>query len=409
MDLKKLKSLVEETAKGFEYELFLLRRKKLSVSTENGKLDRLTTAGDYGLGLRLLKDQRMGFAYASDLSPEGVKRLVSELAEITLHLPPDPANRLKETLEEATAPSPYDADGVSKPLEEKVELVTTFERSLTEADPRVVGTRETTFTETVYEVSFLNSYGVEFSYSGTSYFLVTGALAESPKGDRNIAWSYRGARYLSDLNLEKLKEELLFKLLETLDPEPFRTRSLPVVFFREAAAALLETFADLFLGSSAVKKKTPLLGKEGRKVASELITLVDDGTLDGGLATHPYDDEGTPQQRTVLIERGTFKGFLHSLYTAARSGAAPTGNGFRNSFSSPPEVSVSNFYLLPGEDSLEDLLRREGEVLLVTDLMGLHTADAVSGDFSFGASGVLYRGGKKVQAVRGVTVAGNFL
>ncbi len=409
MDLRKVESIVKESAEGFEYELYLLRRKRVKISTEGGNFDKITTAEDFGLGIRLLKEGRLGFAYTSDLSKDAVANLVRELKEITLLLPPDEGNTLKETEEEAKADSPFDREGVEIPVDGKVERVISFERSVIKADPRVVGTRETSFTETVYTVEFKNSYGVEFSYDGTVYYLITSALAESSKGDKNIVWSYRASRFLNKLDLEGLKEELLFKLLETLDPKPFETKSLPVVFHREAFAAMLETFSELFLGDGAVKGKTPLLGKEGRRVVSEKITLVDDGTLSEGLSTHPFDDEGTSQRKTILLERGTFKGFLHSLYTARRMQAEPTGNGFRTSFTSPPSVGISNLYLRSGDKPFEKLLSAEREVLLITDLMGLHTADTVSGDFSFGASGVLYRNGKKVQAVRGITVAGNFL
>jgi len=409
MDFANLVKLVENEAKGFEYELFLLRRKNLKISTENGEFDKISTAEDFGLGVRLLKDQKMGFAYTSDLSEDSLRNLVNQLKEITQYLPPDEGNRFKETFEESKVVSPYDGEAVAKPVEEKIETVISFEREVLKSDPRVVGTRETTFTETVFEVHLKNSYGVEFGYEGTAYSIVTSALAESSKGDRNIVWSYRASRLLKELNLQDLKEELLFKLLQTLDPEPFESQVINVVFTPETFALLLETFSELFLGEKALKGKTPLVGKEGEKVASEILTLVDDGTLPNGFSTHPYDDEGTPQQRSVLIEKGTFKGFLHSLYSAAKLGKKPTGNGYRSSFTTPPACGISNFFVEPVEGSLEEFIRTEGKVFLVTDLMGLHTADTVSGDFSLGASGVIFETGQKKQAVRGVTVAGNFL
>ena len=409
MDFANLVKLVEKEAKGFEYELFLLRRKNLKISTENGEFDKISTAEDFGLGVRILKDQRMGFAYTSDLSEDSLRNLVNQLKEITQYLPPDEGNRFKETFEESKVVSPYDREAVEKPVEEKIETVISFEREVLKSDPRVVGTRETTFTETVFEVHLKNSYGVDFGYEGTAYSIVTSALAESPKGDRNIVWSYRASRLLKELNLQDLKEELLFKLLQTLDPEPFESQVINVVFTPETFALLLETFSELFLGENALKGKTPLLGKEGGQVASEILTLVDDGTLPNGFSTHPYDDEGTPQQKTVLIEKGTFKGFLHSLYSAAKLGKKPTGNGYRSSFSTPPSCAISNFYVEPVEGSLEEFIQTEKKVFLVTDLMGLHTADTVSGDFSLGASGVIFENGQRKQAVRGVTVAGNFL
>ncbi len=404
-----MEEIVRETAKGFEYELFLLRRKNLKISTENGNFEKITTAEDYGLSVRLLKDNRMGFSYTTDISPEAVKKLVSDLVEITPLLPPDGGNKFFDRKVEPKATSPYDGEGLSVPVEGKIEMVVSFERSVIDSHPYVVGTRETTFSEVEYTVSLLNSFGVEYSYRGTAYSLISSALAESPKGDRNITWGYRAARYLKDLNLENFKDELVQKLVDTLDPEPFESRAIPVLFHREAFASLLETFAEIFSGENLVKNKTPLAGKLGEVIASEIVSLIDDGTLERGFATHPYDDEGVPQSSKRLVENGVLKGFYHSVWSATKLGVEPTGNGFRSSFTSPPSAGISNLYLKPLSGNFKELLQSAEEVFVVYDLMGLHTADPISGDFSLGASGTLYRNGKRVAAVRGVTIAGNFL
>ena len=404
-----MEQIVKETAKGFEYELYLLQRKNLKISTENGNFEKITTASDYGLGVRLLRDRKMGFSYTTDLSPEAVKKLVADLVEITSLLPPDDGNRFFDRKGEPKASSPYDEKGLSLPVEEKIERVISFERSVISSHPYVVGTRETTFSEVEYTVSFLNSFGVEYSYRGTAYSIVSSALAESPKGDRNITWGYRASRYLERLDLEGLKGELVRKLIDTLDPEPVESRSLRVLFHPAAFASLLEVFSELFSGENLVKGKTPLAGREGDTIAAPIVSIVDDGTLEGGFATHPYDDEGVPQRKTPLVEGGILKGFYHSLRSAAKAGVEPTGNGFRSSFTSPPEAGISNLYLLPVEGSFEEFLHSEGEILVVYDLMGLHTADPISGDFSLGVSGAIYRNGQKVLSVRGATVAGNFL
>ena len=409
MDLRSLEKVVKENAGSFEYELYLLRKKNLKISTENGDFEKISTAEDFGLAVRLQKGGKIGFAYTTDLEEGSLKRFIGNLKEITELSPPEPE---RDFLKEKLPPlceSPFDRRAVEKSPDEKIDFVVNFEREVIKSHPYVKGTRETTFGETVYEVFYKNSYGLEFDYKGTAFSLITSVLAESPNGDRNISWGYRAARYLSDLRLESFKEELVEKVVSTLDPKTFETKTLPVIFFREAFASLLETFAPLFSGENALKGKTPLKGREGEVLAPDFVNIVDDGTLKGGLATHPYDDEGFPQKRTTLVERGIFKGFYHSLYSARKLKAEPTGNGFRSSFTTPPVASPSNLYLERGKEKLEELLKGEKEVLFVFDLMGLHTADTVSGDFSLGANGVYYRKGERVQSVRGVSVAGNFL
>jgi len=409
MDLRKLEEIVKETAKGFEYELFLLRRKNLKISTENGKFEKITTAEDFGLAVRLLKNGRLGFSYTTDIEPSSVKQLVQNLMEITEILPTDDGNKFFHQKKVSKVNSPYDSEGLNLSVDEKIELVTSFEREVINSHSYIVGTRETTFSEVEYEVSFLNSFGIDFSYKGTAYSIISSALAESPNGDKNITWGYRASRFLKGLNLDNLKEELVQKLIDTLDPRPIKSRSLPVVFHREAFAALLETFAEIFSGENLIKNKTPLAEKIGETIASKKVTIIDDGTLEKGFATHPYDDEGVPQQTTILVENGILKGFYHSLYSAYKTDEKPTGNGFRNSFTSPPVANISNLYLKPEKGSFKELIENCEDVLVVYDLMGLHTADPISGEFSLGASGAIYKNGKKINAVRGITIAGNFL
>jgi PmbA protein len=409
MRLSQIKEVVKESAKGFEWELFFLNRRNLKISTENGNFEKISTAQDYALAIRLLKDKKIGFAYTTCVEPSAVKNLVRELKEITQILPPDGGNLFQNTPRESTVKAPFDGKGVNLSVDEKIEMVTTFERNLMKLHPYVIGTRETSLSETLYGVEFSNSFGVEFSYEGSVYWLITSVLAQSPKGDRTVSWGYKASPYLAGLKWEDLAQELVQRTVDTLDPQPLESKAMPVIFHRSAFAQLLEEFSPIFSGESAVKGKTPLLGRENSEIAAEGFTLIDDGTLEGGISTHPYDDEGVPQQRTVLVEKGIFKGFYHSLSTAVKMGCQPTGNGFRASVASPPRADISNFYLQPGEGEFKELLEREEEVLVVYELMGLHTADSVSGDFSLGVSGALYRNGKRVSAVRGVTVAGNFL
>jgi PmbA protein len=144
-----------------------------------------------------------------------------------------------------------------------------------------------------------------------------------------------------------------------------------------------------------------------QKIASVEVTIIDDGAFEDGLAPAPADGEGVPSQRTVGVEAGTLQGFLHNTYTAGKDGVISTGNGVRSSYSSLPEVGASNFYLVPGTIARADLIERCSRGFLVTDAMGMHTIDMVSGDFSVGASGLWIEGGKIAFPVRETTIAGN--
>ncbi|MFN3599484.1 MAG: metallopeptidase TldD-related protein, partial [Aquificaceae bacterium] len=200
---------------------------------------------------------------------------------------------------------------------------------------------------------------------------------------------------------------VVFKATSLLKPSSFETKKMPVILYRDASAMLLEAYSPIFLGDSLVKGKTFLKDKKEQKVFSEKLTLLDDGTMQGGFMSFPVDAEGYPTQKNVLVKDGVFQGFLHSTYSATKSKEKPTGNSIRESFKSLPSSGITNLYIQPGNVSLEDMLKDHSEVLLITELMGLHTVDPVSGDFSLGASGVIYNKGKRSMSVRGVVIGGN--
>ncbi|GAB6065575.1 metallopeptidase TldD-related protein [Aquifex pyrophilus] len=407
--MENLENLVKKYIKpGYEFELFFERKKKTKIEVSNEEVENISSAEEGGLGIRVLKDNRLGFAYTSYIGEDEIRDAVEKAMEMCDIQEPDEGNAFVEKLEEAKAESVYDEEGIKTPLEEKMEIPVFMEKYAKELDKRIVGVRKSTLTEVEFEVYMKNSYGVEYSYRGTSYSAMISTLA-TENGDSAIAWEFRASRRLKSLDWRDMVKDAVFKTVNLLKPSPFETRSMPVVFFRDSFAMLLDAFSPMFLGDYYVKGKTLLKGKVGEKVANERITIIDDGTLKEGFATIPYDAEGIPTLRKEVIEKGVFKGFLHSLYTAKKSGENPTGNSVRGSYKELPSSGTTNFYLQQGDKSLEELLSSYDEVFLILEVMGLHTVDPISGDFSLGCSGVLFKKGKKEKSVRGITVAGNIL
>ncbi len=406
--MEKIEKVVKENIKpGYEYEIFLTEVKKNKIEVQDEKLENLSASEEVGVGIRVLKDKKLGFAYTTNLGEGDIKECLKRATEICELQPPDEGFCFLERPQPAGAESIFDREGVSRPIEEKIEIPISLEKSAKRLDGRIKGVRKSSLSERVFEVHLKNSYGLDLGYSGSSYVAMISALAKEGS-DASISWEYRGARRLADIDVEDIARDVVFKATSLLNPSSFDTKSLPVILFRESAAMLLEAFSPMFLGDSLIKGKTLLKGKEGDSVGSKLLTVVDDGTLQGGFSTYPYDAEGVPTGRKEVISEGVFKGFLHSLYTATKLGLKPTGNSSRGDFRTQPTSGITNLYLEKGDKSLEDMLSL-GEVFLVIDLMGLHTVDPISGEFSLGASGVLYRGGKPYKTLRGVTIAGNIL
>ena len=400
-----IKAWVEEVLKGgYEYEVYLERKRKTTIESSDEKLENLIRSQEIGIGIRVFKDKSMGFAYTTDLEESSVKECARIAMQVCQLTPKDEGFVLGSCQNFGELQTYYDEKGINTPLEDKIALVIDLEKRAKALDSRVKGVRKVSIKGLDLEVFCFNSCGLSYNYKGTWYTSMMAVLAEEGV-DQSISYDFVGARSLSDLPLQSMVEEVVFKATATLNPSPFETRKMPVVLYKDASAMILEAFSPIFLGDSLVKSRTFLKGMKGSKVFSEKLTIIDDGTLRGGFMSLPVDVEGHATQRNLVVENGVFKGFLHSTYTAIKSGERPTGNSVRESFRSLPTSGITNLYIKPGDISLEDMLQEE--VFLITDLMGLHTVDPVSGDFSLGASGIIYEGGKKKKSVRGVIIGGN--
>lgn len=405
--MERIKAWVEGALKGgYDYEVYLEQRKKTLIETSDESLENLLRAEDFGVGIRVFKDNKMGFAYTTDLREESVKETVKVAKEICHITPPDEGFTLGGCQNWGNMESYYDQEGLKKPVEEKIELLISLERKAKKLDSRVKGVRKTSLREIESHILCLNSCGLFYEYKGTWYASMMALLAEEDH-DQSISYEYIGSRSLSSMPFDSMVEDVVFKATSLLKPSSFETKKIPVILYRDTSAMLLEAFSPIFLGDSLVKGKTLLKDKKGQKVFSEKLTLLDDGTIQDGFMSLPLDAEGYPTQRNVLVKDGVFKGFLHSSYSAIKSKEEPTGNSIRESFKSLPSSGITNLYIQPGEVSLEEMLKDQSEVLLITELMGLHTVDPVSGDFSLGASGLIYKKGKKHMSVRGVVIGGN--
>lgn len=406
MFMEDIRSMVSKYVKPpFEYEIYLETSKKESIEVSDEKLESLSKSTDAGLGIRVLWDNRIGFAYTTHLKEEAIRDCVEKAMEICQLTPQDDGFSFycQKPREE---PLPYEL--LDLPIQDKIDLVVSLEKKAKLLDSRIKGVRKVGIKEKEVEVYCYNSCGLEYHYKTTFYTSSISALAED-KGDASISYDFRGARRFKDLDLDGMVQEVVFKAVSLLNPKPYETKVMPVVLFRSASAMLLEAFSSMFSGESLLKNKTLLKDRVGEKISSERLSIIDDGSMKDGFLSFPFDAEGIRTRRKVLVDRGIFKGFFHSLYTANKLKTEPTGNSIRESFKSLPSCGITNFYIESGDADIDELVSSFDEVFLILDLMGLHTVDPVSGDFSLGASGIIYKRGKKEKSVRGVTLSGNVL
>jgi len=204
-------------------------------------------------------------------------------------------------------------------------------------------------------------------------------------------------------------ERVAQKAIELIGGKIVKSEKLPIVFDPSVGADFMEVISGILSAESVQKGKSALAGKIGKQTASSIITIIDDATLQNALATAPFDEEGTPSQKNILIENGILKGYLYNLYSASKDKTRSTGNAQRGSFKNLPGIGSTNFYLAPGKRSSDEIISNVTKGIYITRVMAMHSVNPISGDFSVGAAGVMIENGKKTFPVRGITIAGNLL
>jgi PmbA protein len=213
----------------------------------------------------------------------------------------------------------------------------------------------------------------------------------------------------ADLKAEIVGREAAEQACSLLDARSIISQKIPLVFDQFTGADLLEVLANLLSAEAVQKGRSLFAGKLGQAIAAAGVTIVDDGRMANGLATAPFDDEGTPTRETVLIDSGELSGLLYNAYTAKKNNTQSNGHASRGSFKAPPGISPTNLYFKPGQITPEKMISSLNKGIYITRLMGLHTANPISGDFSLGAAGIMIENGEKTFPVRGITIAGNLV
>ncbi|ACX51808.1 peptidase U62 modulator of DNA gyrase [Ammonifex degensii KC4] len=389
-----------------EIEAFAVAGTTLQIEVRHGQVETLEQAQETGLGVRVLKGKRFGFAFGTDLSPQGVKETVERAVAACQLAAPDPYNLLPAPSTAHASPELCDTRLAETPVEEKIALARSMEEAAFSFDPRVKIVETATYQEELSEVALANSLGISGSYRGTVCGLYLSLAAEAD-GQSETGYALKYSRFLRELDPRALGEEAARRAVGLLGARGVKTAAVPVVFDPYVAADFVGLLAPALTAEAVQRGRSLFAGKLGEEVATSKVTLLDDGRLPGGIRTAPFDGEGVPTQRTVLIEKGVLKQYLYDTRTAAREGKTSTGNAVRGGFRGQPTVGPTNFYLEPGGQSPEEIIRQVPEGFYLTEVLGMHTANPISGDFSVGAVGFWIKEGELAFPVRGVTVAGN--
>jgi len=408
MDIEQMNDRIEAIIGGRadSFEAFLLKTSTLSIEVKDSRLETLKQARSMGACLRTIHNNRLGFSYSFRLNPDSLRTMVDNALQGARGTDPDPAygfpgeNGLTPTLRI------YDHSIENIPRQKKVNIIRALEDSTRSFSRRVKRVRKATYSEYIMDASVTNSLGLRRTGSSTIVSLSVMAIAEE-RGDSQMGWESDFSHFLADLNPEKIGQTAAMKAVSSLGASRIKSLSCPAVFDRETAAELLSILSPSLSSESVQKRRSFLRGKTGAQVFSKIMTISDNGLNEKGVACFPFDGEGVKRGRTELIKEGKLLGFLYDTFYARKAKTSSTGNSSRTSMKLPPGVGASNFSIEPGARSLEDMLREAWSGIYVTELVGVHTADPVSGDFSLGVTGRRIIRGKLSIPVRGMAVSGN--
>ena len=404
------RSVCDRASAHEQVEAFLTHERTFEARAFGGAIDSVASAEPRGAGVRVLAEGRIGFSYTTDLTVHGLATVLDRARTNAKYASEDAAVALASAWTEAPVPIAGLVDEGQERVSaaDKVAFTVALERATHGADPRIRTVEDAVYSDSIATVAIATSTGIVGTYSRTDAWAYSVAIAEDG-GDTQVGFDFGLAHGLGGLDADDIGARSAHKALSVLGATKIPSARMPVVFDPYTSGQFLGVMASALTGEAVQKGRSLFAGKLGDNVAGH-ITLIDDGRIDGAPASSPWDDEGTPTQRTEVIRDGILSSYLYDLVSARRDATTSTGNASRAGFKSGPGPSPSNMALDHTGQSRDELLLSAGRALYVQDFHGVHSgANAVTGDFSVGATGRLIEDGQLTQPVKEVTIAAPML
>jgi PmbA protein len=373
------------------------------------EVETLKESGSKAVGIRVFFGQRAASTYTSDFSPAGLQQMVDSALALGKITSEDPFAGIPEASQLGSIPGDldlYHEDVYSLPGPERIAYARRAEEAALNFDPRIKNSDGGSFDAATGHKVLANSQGFVGEYRRSYCSVAAAPIAQSEDGAMQRDYWFSVARTLKCLESpDEVGKIAAQRTLRRLGARKVKTAQVPVVFDPLVARSLLDHVFEGVNGDSVYRGASFLAGKLGEKIAGENVTVVDDGTLPGGFGTSPFDGEGVPTRRTVVIERGVLKSYLLNTYTARKLGLQTTGNASRG-LAGTPGIGAGNYFLQAGGKSPQQIISEIPDGLYVTELMGFGV-NLVTGDYSRGASGLWISGGELAYPVEEITIAGN--
>lgn len=404
------KTLAEELIKkclnlgADEAEVYIESARNLSIEVRNGDVETVEESSSQGVGFRVFKEGKMAFSHCNDFEDSSLDNAISRAVGFAGITTPDENNVLPEEMGITEVEGLYDSSIINVSMDEKIALAKEVEQ-MAMKDSRITKSAGSGYGEGEGAIYLSNSRGLSKNYKMSACSFGVSVVAE--KGEqKSSGGEYCSRRFYADL---KKPDEVAAKAAEDaysmLDPRMIKTQKATVIFDPDVSRSLLGGILAAVNGERVLQGASFLMNSIDKKIASELINLIDDGTRPKGMASRPFDGEGVPTQKRTIVEKGVLKGFMYNTIVAHRAGVKSTGNASRSGFTGIPGIGPHNFYMDKGESTPEEIIAATEKGLLLKGVTG-YGINPVNGNFSGGASGFWVEKGKIMFPVKGITIAG---
>jgi PmbA protein len=376
---------------------------RFSTEARDATIVKLEQSTGRSLTVRAFADGAKATLSTTDLSGDGLRALVQEVVDAARFVARDPLAGLPDRVDTPPPSEPlelYFDDVRARPPEAKIDDARELEATARAHDPRISNSGGSRVNDAITTIALANSRGFRGAYRTSTVVRSTSPIAQDGDMKRNASYGSAARSYADVESSRHVATVAARRAVAMCGASKPGTMRVPVIFERDVAAAVL---GDIFTSISAANVAVGnsfLAGRVGERIGSDLVTIVDDGLLPRGLGSSPFDAEGVPPRKTVVFERGTLRTFLYDTYYGRKLGAATTGNSSGNG------IGPNNFYLLPGERTLEELIAATPRGVLILDTIGFAT-ESVTGTYSRGARGFVIENGEIAYPIDEFTIAGN--
>ena len=391
-----------------EFDLYFEREISRTFEVKDQVLESAKEAVQVGVGLRIFKDHRVSFVYSTDLSETGINGFCEAAVNLLTLVDPDEDNGLPPAAKKLPSIDLKDFDSTleSIPTSKKIALALAMEKTAREYDPRVKHVRGASYDEQVLHYELINTQGFHGTHSKTLCSLNVMAVAED-QNEAESGYEFDFSPFFQSLNPQKVGKAAARLAVGYLGGKTPSTRRVPIVLDPLVTAEILKIIAQSFQGDEVFKERSFLKEKLGQQVYSRQVKIIDDALRASGMGSTPFDGEGQASIQKVLIENGVAKSFLLDHFYAKKLGMKSNASSVRNGIKRSPKISFNNLIMEAGSKSDAQIFKDIGSGILVTETIGMHAANPITGDFSIGIQGFLIEDGSKTLPIKKAALAGN--